>query len=163
MRSSREEQDSSLFLFFQGHPEYDADSLLREYRRDIGRFLRGERERYPAAPQDYFSDEAKAVAEDFRTRAVGERDARLIADFPMGALDAGLANTWRRSAIGIYRNWIDYLKDRKAERRPLADMERRSRRGGPLCLLDKPDFANHPRGPYHVTACRLCCSGRRRA
>jgi len=128
----REEQDSSLFLFFQGHPEYDANSLLREYRRDIGRFLRGERERYPAAPQDYFSDEAKAVAEDFRTRAVGERDARLIADFPMGALGAGLPNTWRRSAIGIYRNWIDYLKGRKAERRPLADMEQRSRRGGPL-------------------------------
>src|SRR6185312_16103892 len=30
----------SHFVFFQGHPEYDAMSLKREYRRDIGRFLR---------------------------------------------------------------------------------------------------------------------------
>src|SRR5207342_3515086 len=34
----------SLFLFLQGHPEYGVHSLLNEYRRDIGRFLRGERD-----------------------------------------------------------------------------------------------------------------------
>jgi homoserine O-succinyltransferase/O-acetyltransferase len=33
----------SLFLFFQAHPEYEVDTLLREYRRDVGRFLRRER------------------------------------------------------------------------------------------------------------------------
>ena len=32
-------QRKKLFVFFQGHPEYDADTLLREYRRDIGRYL----------------------------------------------------------------------------------------------------------------------------
>ena len=32
-------QDGSFFLFFQGHPEYEADTLLREYRRDVVRFL----------------------------------------------------------------------------------------------------------------------------
>ena len=30
----------SLFFFVQGHPEYEAETLLREYRRDIGRYLR---------------------------------------------------------------------------------------------------------------------------
>ena len=35
-------QRKTLSIFFQGHPEYEADTLLREYRRDIGRFLRGE-------------------------------------------------------------------------------------------------------------------------
>ena len=32
--------NNSLFLFVQGHPEYEAETLLREYRRDIGRYLR---------------------------------------------------------------------------------------------------------------------------
>jgi homoserine O-succinyltransferase/O-acetyltransferase len=30
----------SLFVHFQGHPEYGAQTLLKEYRRDIKRFLR---------------------------------------------------------------------------------------------------------------------------
>jgi homoserine O-succinyltransferase len=29
------------FLFLQGHPEYEADTLLREFRRDLGRSLAG--------------------------------------------------------------------------------------------------------------------------
>ena len=44
-------ESEGLMVFFQGHPEYGADTLLREYRRDVGRFLRGEREilsEYPA-------------------------------------------------------------------------------------------------------------------
>ena len=44
----------SQFLFFQGHPEYDALSLEREYLRDISRFLAGERDSYPAIPSRLF-------------------------------------------------------------------------------------------------------------
>ncbi len=127
----REEATNSLFVFFQGHPEYDVDSLLREYRRDVGRFLRGERESYPTGPQGYFSGEATVRANDFRARAIGDRRASLLADFPMDALEGGIENTWRRSAVGIYQNWIDHLKERKAPRRPLADFGRRSRRSAP--------------------------------
>ena len=36
------QQKNSLFVYFQGHPEYEAQSLLGEYRRDVGRFLRRE-------------------------------------------------------------------------------------------------------------------------
>ena len=46
---------ASLFVCFQGHPEYEARSLLGEYRRDIGRFLRRENEGYPNMPQGYFN------------------------------------------------------------------------------------------------------------
>ncbi len=63
-------QDGSFFLFFQGHPEYDADTLFREYRRDVARFLGGEREAYPALPQNYFDDVATALAEAFADRAM---------------------------------------------------------------------------------------------
>ncbi|MGC1278678.1 MAG: homoserine O-succinyltransferase, partial [Xanthobacteraceae bacterium] len=82
-------QDGSFFLFFQGHPEYEADTLLREYRRDIARFLAGERERYPAVPLGYFNDGAAAVAETFRNRALRERHGELIAEFPKSTLEAG--------------------------------------------------------------------------
>jgi homoserine O-succinyltransferase len=41
----------SLFVHFQGHPEYGVQTLLKEYRRDIVRFLRHERETYPSMPR----------------------------------------------------------------------------------------------------------------
>ena len=41
---------------FQGHPEYDRESLLKEYKREVGRYLRGECEDYPAeSPENYFA------------------------------------------------------------------------------------------------------------
>jgi homoserine O-succinyltransferase/O-acetyltransferase len=119
----KEDDDSSLFLFFQGHPEYDADSLLREYRRDVGRFLRGERAAYPEPPQDYFNSAAMFLANDFRMRAVGERRGDLVGDFPMEPLAAAIENTWRNPAVGLYRNWINYLKARKRDRKSLAIVE----------------------------------------
>ena len=81
------------FVFFQGHPEYEADTLLREYRRDVGRFLRGEREHYPAMPQGYFNDEAAALADAFRARATREIARDLIADFPMARSKPAFRNT----------------------------------------------------------------------
>ena len=99
---AREERGASLFVCFQGHPEYEADTLLREYRRDIGRFLRREQEHYPEMPQGYFNDDAAALAEAFRARAICDVRQSSVADFPMSGLEAGVENTWRRSAIGIY-------------------------------------------------------------
>jgi len=118
-------QERSFHLFLQGHPEYEADTLLREYRRDVGRYLRGEGERYPAMPRGYFDDEAKANLEAFRKRALAERSGDLLKSFPMRRLEARLAGGWRSSAVGIYENWFDYLKGRKAEiRSPLLPMRR---------------------------------------
>jgi homoserine O-succinyltransferase/O-acetyltransferase len=115
----REEKGRSLFVFFQGHPEYETDTLAREYRRDIGRFLRGERDRFPAAPQNYFKGEAAALVDAFRARAIRNPRESLIADFPMQDLEANLENTWRHFSVGFYRNWISYLKERKAAPRTL--------------------------------------------
>src|SRR5205823_11792659 len=59
----------SLFVFFQGHPEYDQRALLREYRRDIGRFLRGERDSYPGLPHGYVDSCAADALNAFRAQA----------------------------------------------------------------------------------------------
>jgi homoserine O-succinyltransferase len=55
----------SLFVYFQGHPEYEAQTLLGEYRRDIGRFLRREAENYPAMPRRIVAFDGQ----DFRARS----------------------------------------------------------------------------------------------
>jgi homoserine O-succinyltransferase len=113
-------QDGSFFLFFQGHPEYEADTLLREYRRDAVRFLSGERKDYPAMPVGYFSDDGAAFAEAFRRRALRNRCSELNAEFPKSALEAGLRWPWRAAALGTYEKWCAYLSARKAERRTVA-------------------------------------------
>lgn len=125
-------QEGSFHLFFQGHPEYEPATLLREYRRDIGRFLRGERDSYPDAPQDYFDTEAAAWAEAFRERAIAERHGDLIKNFPMRTLEAGLAGGWHSAAGAIYANWFEYLKGRKAEQRSPLQPMRRAWRDWPL-------------------------------
>jgi len=124
-------QDKSFHLFLQGHPEYEATTLLREYRRDVGRYLRRERDAYPALPQGYFNAEATAVATAFQARALADRRDHLIASFPVGALETGLESPWRDCAVGIYQKWLEFLRGRKAERRSRGTPLRRAWRDWP--------------------------------
>lgn len=114
----------SLFVHFQGHPEYGAQTLLKEYRRDIKRFLRQERETYPTMPAGYFDESAAQLLNDFRETAIADRREDITASFPETAVMNGLRNTWQSSAICIYRNWLQYLESRKAETPVLAAMTR---------------------------------------
>jgi len=102
-------QRDSLLVFFQGHPEYEETTLLKEYRRDIGRFLRGQQSHYPTLPHDYFSPAALKLLDAFQLRAQAAPSIELLAQFPAAAVGAGLANTWRRGATQIYRNWLALL------------------------------------------------------
>ena len=63
----------SLFVHFQGHPEYGALTLMKEYRRDIRRFLRKERETYPSMPLGYFDTTADKLLTDFRDAVLADR------------------------------------------------------------------------------------------
>ena len=56
-------EGETLEVFWQSHPEYDHDTLAREYRRDMLRFLRGERPHAPMTPARYFDGEAQARIE----------------------------------------------------------------------------------------------------
>ena len=99
----------SLFMYFQGHPEYEAQSLLGEYRRDIGRFLRQEAEAYPTMPSGYFSKGAEETLATFERDAVLDRRPELLSNFPVDQLAKGLRNAWRYPATCMYRNWILYM------------------------------------------------------
>ena len=112
-------QGHSLFVFFQGHPEYEANTLLLEYRRDIKRFLRGERETYPPMPRGYFDEETVGALTAVRARALSERREELLEAFPTALLTGKVTNTWRPAAARVYRNWLFYLcaqKDRRLKR-----------------------------------------------
>jgi homoserine O-succinyltransferase len=105
-------QEESLFLFFQGHPEYGAGALLNEFRRDAGRFLRRERDRYPAMPQHYFDCPTEAALAAFAQRAERQRSEELLAEFPVPA-EAVLNANWQPFAVTIYRNWLSAISAQK--------------------------------------------------
>jgi homoserine O-succinyltransferase len=105
----------SLFVHFQGHPEYSVRTLLKEYRRDIKRFLKRERETYPTMPQGYFGAEATDLLTDFRKVVEADPREDLMAKFPEAAVAEALRGTWQASATCVYHNWLRYLQSRKAE------------------------------------------------
>src|SRR5579871_237575 len=106
----------SLFVHFQGHPEYFTRTLLKEFRRDVRRFLTRERETYPTEPRGYFDSEASQLLNEFRQTAEANRQEDLIDVFPEAAVAETLQNTWHDSAVGIYRNWLDILSLGKSAR-----------------------------------------------
>jgi homoserine O-succinyltransferase len=111
-------RNRSLLVFFQGHPEYDDRALLREYRRDVGRFLRAERDTYPAPPRDYFGRLAGKVLTSYREIAHLQRREELLDDFPTALLERALTPPSRAAVARIYSNWLLYLLARKAEHQP---------------------------------------------
>jgi homoserine O-succinyltransferase/O-acetyltransferase len=106
-------QGKNLCVFFQGHPEYEAASLLLEYRRDIRRFLNRERDSYPSMPQGYFDEDAAAALGVLHTRALSHPPEQFFADFPAALLSTRARSTWRPQAVRFYRNWLRYLSEQR--------------------------------------------------
>jgi homoserine O-succinyltransferase len=109
-------QGNSLFVFFQGHPEYEARTLMGEYRRDVRRFLRGERESYPSMPNEYFDEVTARRLAEFRLRALDDRRETLIEAFPTSSEQSSQAR-WRPAAERLMANWLGQLRPADAERR----------------------------------------------
>ena len=100
-------QDLFRFIYLQGHPEYDRYSLLKEYKRDVGLFINGLMERYPAAPLNYFSQEAHTLLRNYRQRVLSSSDPRsLAAEFPEQSLLRNVDNTWADTAKSVFNNWL---------------------------------------------------------
>lgn len=106
----------SMFVFFQGHPEYDPLSLRGEYLRDVGRFLNGMQENYPAAPAGYFDPETSAALDALHLRALQRPDPAMVGEC-RAILERSTVTTDRRgAATTIFRNWLTYLATNKAGR-----------------------------------------------
>jgi homoserine O-succinyltransferase len=99
--------DGFRIVFFQGHPEYDTVSLLKEYKREVTRYARGEREDYPPLLDNYFTLKSRAILEEHRERVVAARRRGVpVPDFPESLIAANLDNTWHDTAEAVVDNWV---------------------------------------------------------
>ena len=105
---TREPAGNSHFLFLQGHPEYDAGTLGREYLRDMGRHMKGENAA-PAIPENYFDpltqDRLSALGADDGIARYGEI---VHAAVPMQA--------WRANTVKLFANWLNGIAAAKARK-----------------------------------------------
>ena len=90
--------DQFRFIYFQGHPEYDRNSLLKEFKREVKRHLNGERSSKPDYPENYFPrslQEAIAATPEVGLIDLLDRDAESLLD-----------NTWGDTAKAVINNWL---------------------------------------------------------
>ena len=94
-------------VLFQGHPEYDGISLLKEYKRDVGLYIDRQSDQYPPFPVNYFDKFTQALLNEYRERVINKR--RWSADpppFPEALILKRLHNTWHDSGEAIIGNWV---------------------------------------------------------
>ena len=99
----------SRFLFLQGHPEYAALSLAREYRRDVERYLNGTKDDYPEMPENYFDAAAAIEFQKFRKHAQKLRAPSLMESFPDIYLRPDLSMKMEKSAAAIFAFWLEQI------------------------------------------------------
>jgi len=103
-------QRRNQMLFFQGHPEYDTQTLGREYLRDVRRFLAGERKTYPDVPRSYFNATEKELLDRFRARALDARHEEMMSQFPVLANRLAMSRSVMSSVFGAWLNGIAAAK-----------------------------------------------------
>jgi len=100
-------EDQFRLVFFQGHPEYDAISLLKEYKREVISYFTQQRSDYPPFPENYLSVQAQAILNEYQAQVTKAQSDKLdLPDFPEQALVPHIDNTWHDSAEAILNNWI---------------------------------------------------------
>jgi homoserine O-succinyltransferase/O-acetyltransferase len=102
-------QTGSLFVFFQGHPEYEAITISLEYRRDVLRFLRGETKSWPSLPHAYFNQQTAAALTALEREAVCSPSEDLT-DRLFAVLEtARPEHSWRSAAVHLFGNWLRHI------------------------------------------------------
>lgn len=100
-------------VLFQGHPEYDPSSLVREYHRDVRRYVTGERDELPCLPRDCVAGRDWDELCRLHERVVGgERNPALVAAFPFDEVGARAAWPWRSTALRLYTNLLGTIAKR---------------------------------------------------
>lgn len=94
-------------IYLQGHPEYDAVSLLKEYKRELGIYLDGGADALPPFPQNYLSPDATRILGRHVEACLAARDAgKPVPMFPEAELTPMLDNTWTDTGKAVFNNWL---------------------------------------------------------
>ena len=103
-------QGRSLLTFSQGHPEYDADTLGKEFRRDMRLYADGRRASPPLPPQRYFmpQTEVDMMAAAFSIKPGADAD---LGPAPRSRFSD--PPPWRRVGALLARNWLGLIAARK--------------------------------------------------
>jgi homoserine O-succinyltransferase len=117
-------EDGFRTVFFQGHPEYDDISLLKEYKREVMRFYRGEMTDYPPFPENYFNEIAQRIFSDYEhhVRAV-KQSGQVLNEFPENQVLEHIDNTWRDTATAVFNNWLGKIYQTTNQDRRLPFMD----------------------------------------
>ena len=94
-------------VFLQGHPEYDAESLLKEHKRELARYGAGELDVLPPVPEHYLGPRGARVVTAHVEELVGAREAGApLPPYPEAELRGLLENTWADTASAVFHNWL---------------------------------------------------------
>lgn len=103
-------RDGVRMVYLQGHPEYDVTSLLKEYKREVSRYLAGEIEGIPPYPDNYLPPEAARTARGYLEEALDARDSGdRQPPFPEPEIEPLLDNTWTDTGKTIFNNWLGLI------------------------------------------------------
>jgi homoserine O-succinyltransferase len=98
----------SQFLFLHGHPEYGSEILLREYSRDIRRFISGQSRIYPKQPEHYFDAASHAAFAALQARVRAATSEAFVHELEQVAPKL-LCDGWRHVAEQIYTQWLSQI------------------------------------------------------
>ena len=116
--------DGFRIVFFQGHPEYDNISLMKEYKREVLRYYQREIDTYPLFPENYFNSECQKTLLDYKHHIeTALNNGVQAAPFPEQALLPFLDNTWRDTAKAVFNNWLGKIYQITNQDRRLPFME----------------------------------------
>jgi homoserine O-succinyltransferase len=111
------QQGECQLLLLQGHPEYGPYTLLREYRRDVRRYLAGLQGSYPRIPNDLLDSEGSEVLAEFEMKlACKGRDPSLMQDFPFDLAARHVTARWDAASGGLVGNWLQSVCQRADKR-----------------------------------------------
>jgi len=100
-------EDGFRTVFFQGHPEYDTISLLKEYKREVLLYVEGVRADYPPFPENYFGVQTSAILREYKNRLLTALKSNTdVPEFPEDLIVHQLDNTWHDTAGEVVSNWI---------------------------------------------------------
>lgn len=108
VEKSRAGSPSPLVLM-QGHPEYDNVSLLKEYRREISRYVAGQREDYPPLLDFTLDETGELMCRDHWRAVLGRGEGAEAPEFPEAELLPYVMGTWHAATAVVFRNWIQSL------------------------------------------------------